>query len=67
MTKKIFTITGIHCESCKKLIESELQDKVKSVSVNVDSGKAAIEFEPAKISGKEIAGIISELGYKADC
>ena len=65
MAKKIFTISGMHCESCKKLIESELQDKVKSVSVNVDTGKAAIDFDPAKITEKEIKDIIIELGYKA--
>lgn len=63
MTKKIFNITGMHCESCKKLIESEFQDKVNRISVNEKTGRAEVDFNPGIISEKQIAETIKELGY----
>lgn len=65
MVKKIFYIKGMHCDSCKKLIESELKDKVKSISVNAQTGKANIDFDESKINESEIKNIILELGYQA--
>ena len=62
--KKIFNIKGMHCDSCKKLIEGELKDKVKSISVNVQAGKANIDFDENKINENEIKKIILELGYQ---
>ncbi len=63
--KKTFKITGMHCTSCAKLIESELSDKVKSIHVNHETGKAKIDFDENKISESEIKKIISEQGYKS--
>ncbi len=54
----------MHCDSCKKLIESELKDKVKNISVNVQTGKANIDFDENKISEGEIKNMILELGYQ---
>jgi copper chaperone CopZ len=62
--KKIFKIKGMHCESCAKLIEMELKDKVKNISVNYETGKAIIEFDNNKISENEIKNIITKAGYK---
>jgi len=64
MMKKIFKIKGMHCESCAKLIEMELKDKVKNISVNYKTGKAIIEFDNNKISGDEIKETIIKAGYK---
>lgn len=38
--KKTYKIKGMHCKSCAKLIENELQDKVKKISVNLEKGIA---------------------------
>ena len=53
----------MHCDSCKRLIESELRDKVKKISVNLETNKAQIEFDENKIMEDEIIAIISSLGY----
>ena len=62
--KTNLNIKGMHCKSCAKLIESEFQDKVKSIKVE-ESGKATIDFDEKKISLQKIKEIIKELGYQA--
>ena len=60
MTKKIkLNIQGMHCGSCAKMIEMELEEKVDSIS-----GKAEIDFDDDKISESEIKDIILKMGYK---
>jgi copper chaperone CopZ len=56
-------IKGIHCKSCVKLIESELQDKVNSIKVE-ENGSAIIDFDEKKISLQKIKETIKELGYQ---
>ncbi len=65
MAKKTFEINGMHCNSCAQLIENNLHDKVNSISVSYSKGKAEIDFNPEKISEKEIKKIIEDCGYNA--
>ena len=66
MIQKIkLIIKGMHCGSCAKMIEMELEDKVNMISINVEKGYADIEFDEKKISEDEIKKIITKLGYKA--
>jgi Cu+-exporting ATPase len=62
--KKTYSIKGMHCMSCKKIIEMELEDKVNKISIDVNSGKVEIDFSEDKISEKEIIEKITKLGYK---
>jgi copper chaperone CopZ len=64
MKKIEIKIEGMHCDSCAKTIEMELAEKVDKINVNAKEGKATVEFDEKKISGKKIAGIIANLGYK---
>lgn len=66
MTKKIFKIKGMHCNSCSNLIENSLKDKVNHVSVSFSKEVAKIDFDEDKISEKEIKNIIKKLGYNCD-
>jgi Cu+-exporting ATPase len=63
MMKKIFKISGMHCASCSKLIEGELEDNGVSSKVYSPSGKATIEFNPERISEDKIKSLIKNLGY----
>lgn len=56
----------MHCESCAKLIESEIKGNVNKIKIDIKSGKAEIEFNRSKINEKEIKEKIRNLGYKAD-
>ena len=62
--KKIFHISGMHCNSCAMVIELELEPRVNKISVDYASEKAEIDFDEKKISEKKIAEIITKLGYK---
>lgn len=61
--KKILKIGGMHCESCAKIIEMELENFVNSIKVNVSKGIAEIDFDERKISENRIKEIISKAGY----
>ena len=52
MEKTILSISGMHCNSCAKIIETTLEEKegVSSISVNYDSRKAFLEFDEQKIN-----------------
>jgi len=63
-TSKTFKIKGMHCNSCAQRIEDKLKDKVESVSASYSRGEAKIDFDPEKISEKEIEKIINECGYE---
>jgi len=64
--KKTFNIKGMHCASCSKIIEMELDGKVNSSNIDPKSGKAIIDFDGKKISEKQIAEIIIKAGYKVE-
>ena len=61
------TISGMHCVSCAKIIESTLEEKegVISISVDYDSKKAFLEFDSQKTNLDEIKSEINTAGYKA--
>jgi len=61
------SIKGMSCSSCSQNIERELNKifGILKVSVNLSSEKAFVEYIPTIISLKDIAQIISELGYEA--
>jgi len=66
MKKIIIPISGMHCDSCARNIESRLK-KLKGVSnanVNFANEKATIEFDENKINEDDIAKAIEKLGYR---
>jgi len=66
MRKIIIPISGMHCDSCARNIESRLK-KLKGVfnaNVNFANEKATIEFDENKINEDEITEAIEKLGYK---
>jgi len=62
--KKVFKITGMHCNSCSQLIANELKEKVNKISVSYAKGTAEIDFNEEKISEEEMKNKIRELGYE---
>lgn len=67
MLKKIkFHISGIHCRSCKTLIETEIDvlPGVNKVEVDYKSGEAEVEFDDGKIRKEKIFSEIRKLNYQ---
>ena len=59
-------ISGLHCQSCKTLIEAELKDLpgIKSCTVDFKNGFCDVEFDRDRINFEKIIGKITALGYK---
>lgn len=58
----------MHCASCVANIERALQKEpgIKSISVNLATEKAYLEFDPKEISITTIQNKIEKLGYKSE-
>ena len=64
--KKTFKILGMHCASCSKLIEGELEDNGVSSKIDFASGKAIINFDERNISEDKIKKLIKGLSYSVE-
>ncbi len=64
MVKKIFPIVGMHCASCKNLIQSEVSeiDGVKNVVVNYATEKMSVEYDESKVTIDQLKETIASLG-----
>ncbi|MBU0592057.1 cation transporter [Candidatus Micrarchaeota archaeon] len=70
--EKIISIDGMHCKSCKALLENELIDikGIVSVEVLLDQANARLNvdhnLESEQIIVDEVLMKIRELGYSAE-
>ncbi|MCA9383753.1 heavy metal translocating P-type ATPase [Candidatus Dojkabacteria bacterium] len=67
MTKKIYPIIGLHCASCKILIEKMVNklDGIIAVNVNYASEKMLLEYDEQKVDLEAIKKAVSSAGsYK---
>lgn len=64
----VFNVSGMTCSSCVTTIENFVssQNGVKSVRVNLLSGRAAVEFCPSMISKTELLAAFGDIGYDAE-
>jgi Cu+-exporting ATPase len=60
-------IKGMHCASCVATIEKSLKrtEGISSASVNLTTEKAVVDFDPGKISTKDIISVITKRGFSA--
>jgi copper chaperone CopZ len=64
--KKELKIKGMHCKSCKMLIEDALDDLGVKSNVDNEKGTAVIEFDESKITLEEIEKVIVKEGYQVE-
>ena len=67
MKKVTFKITDMDCVACTISIDGDLEDTglVKSSKTNYAKAQTEVEFDPEKISEKEILEVIRKTGYTA--
>lgn len=67
MATATLSVKGMTCGSCTSAVESGLQeaDGVKSVSVSLLSERAVIEYNPTRITVKELAERVEDRGFDA--
>jgi len=64
-----FEISGMHCDSCKMLIEDVLEDMdigIKSLNVDKDSQKGTLEVDTDRTPEDIIKAIQDEGDYKVN-
>ncbi len=67
MEKRTYTITGMHCASCVKIIEDNLSKVggIAKVNVNLASEKMVVEYDAEIINSAEIQKRVKLFGYGA--
>ncbi len=63
MIRQSLKIDGMHCASCSLLIEGELEDRGITARCDWKASKVDVEYDPAKISAKDIQAGIEAAGY----
>ncbi len=57
-------ISGMHCQACVRRVSAAL-DKVAGVhAAKVDIGSASVEFDPDKVTEKDIAEAVRAAGFE---
>ena len=62
----VINIAGMHCATCAMTIENSLRKKdgINEAKVNLASEKAYVEYDPQKITLKDLEKIVENAGYK---
>ena len=67
--KKItFSVEGMTCASCSQAVENTLADTagISEASVNINTEKATISYNPESISFVDLEGIVEKSGYNVE-
>jgi len=65
--KKSFSIKGIHCASCVRVLERVLKkvDGVTEANVNLATEKATVVYDSLKVTNDNLSSAVASSGYKA--
>ncbi len=66
-TKKTFSIKGMHCASCVRILERTLKrvDGVTEATVNLATEKATVTLDPQKVTDNHLSSAVANVGYTA--
>ena len=61
------TVEGMTCPSCSVAVRTALKrlDGVREAKVDVAAKRAVVEYEPAKVTPKQLVDAVNRLGYQA--
>lgn len=63
MSKKVYKISGMDCDSCAKMIELDLEDAGFSASCSYAKQSLEVEIKE-KSDGDKVEQIVQKSGYK---
>ena len=65
MKTSVLTIDGMGCAGCVNTVESSLKALagVQTVKVELDAGKAAVEYDPEQTGDDQFKKAVAEAGY----
>lgn len=64
---KTFSIQGMHCASCIRVLEKALKkvDGVSRATINLTTGKATVAYDPKRVTNAKLESAVAHVGYKA--
>lgn len=68
MSSVTLKVTGMHCSHCREKVEQALQ-KVPGVygaSVDLDGGRAEVDFDGQKAAPDALVAAVKSVGYDAE-
>ena len=65
MKKVVFKIIGMDCVACSLTIDGDLEDHkgIQSAKTSYAKAQTEVEFDPEKVTEKEIIAVIKKAGY----
>jgi Cu+-exporting ATPase len=65
LTRKVFTVEGMHCANCARTVEKELNqiEGVAQAGVNFASNRCSIEYDGKKVTPGDLEESVVKLGY----
>ena len=68
MEKIMIKVTGMSCQHCVNAVSGAVLalDGVAGVTVDLDGGTAAVDYDASKVALADIKAAIEEEGYEAD-
>lgn len=67
MKTSVLNIEGMGCSGCVETVESSLieLDGVQAVKVELDEGKATVDYDPEQVNTEQFEKAVDEAGYSA--
>ena len=62
------TVTGMTCNHCVHSVQSALEEVegVRSARVDLQQGRATVDYDESKTSPRELSGAVADAGYQAE-
>ena len=68
MNKEDYAVKGMRCAGCAANLQRKITalDGLKNCAVNIATNIMTVEYDPAKLSGKEIVSAVKKAGFQAE-
>lgn len=68
MAKTTLKVSGMTCGHCVRAVQSALEGRagVKRADVDLQGGRASVEYDENVVTPRELAGVVADEGYEAE-
>jgi copper chaperone len=68
MATTTLKVTGMTCQHCVRAVMGALegQEGVERAQVDLQAGRAVVEYDDRRVTPRELANVVAEEGYEAE-
>lgn len=68
MATAVLKVSGMSCDHCVRAVREALErvDGVASARVDLEAGRAVIEYSEGSVTARSLAGVVMDEGYTAE-